>query len=98
MSRPSNDYYGYIMMRIKKYPGIKKEDSIVSMMQWNAIEKELKKLDNKKDKDKLRAVQMVLIKKTHTIEGAAQVLNYSYYSVRNWIQDFVNAVGRGSGF
>lgn len=98
MSRPKNDYYGYIMMRIKKYPGIKEEDGIVPMLQWNAIEKELAKLDNEKDKDKLRAIKMVLIDKTHTYEGAAQVLHYSYPTIKLWIQNFVNAVGKNSGF
>lgn len=98
MSRPKNDYYGYIMMRIKKYPGIKKEPGLVPMLQWNAIEKELKKLDNEKDRDKLEAVNMVLIKKTHTVEGAALVLHYSYDTVKRWIQNFVNSVGKNSGF
>lgn len=98
MSRPQNDYYGYIKMRIGKYPEIKKEPGIIPMLQWNAIEKELDLLNKDENQDKIKAVKMVLINKTHTVEGAAQVLHYSYDTVKRWIQAFVNAVGKNSGF
>jgi len=97
-STPKNDYYGYIKMRIKKYPGIKKEESIIAMLQWNAIEKEMEKLNNPRDEAKLKAVKMVLIDQTHTVTGAAMVLHYSYDTVKIWIQDFIKAVGKDSGF
>jgi len=96
MSRPKKDCYGYMMMRIKKYPAIKEEKGLIPMLQWNAIEKELEKI--KDDEPRMKAVQMVLIRKTHTIEGAAQVLHYSYWTVQKWISRFVNEVAKNSGF
>lgn len=97
-STPKNDYYGYIKMRIKKYKFLKKENSIIAMLQWNAIDKELAALDNEKDRDKYKAVKMVLIDQTHTINGAALNLHYSYDTVKIWIQDFIKSVGHRSGF
>ena len=97
MSKPKYDYYGYIKMRIQKYPALKKENTIMALMQWNAIEHELASV-REENSDKYKAIQMVLIKRTHTINGAAYVLNYSYATVKLWISEFVKAVARRSGF
>lgn len=96
MSRPKNDCYGYICMRIKKYPEIKNENTKAARVQCEAIESALKEIENQPEKTK--AVKMVLFDKTHTLDGAAMELHYSYWTIKRWIQKYINDVAKKAGF
>ena len=48
--------------------------------------------------ERMKAVEDILIKKTKTVEGEALELNYSWRTVQNWINSYVNMVGRKAGY
>lgn len=83
---------------ISRYP-FENDTSMQSGIFLNAIKKSLeetKKLPN--GEERLKAIDVVLIKKTKTAEGAALDMHYSWRTVQNWITSFVNLVGRNAGF
>lgn len=47
---------------------------------------------------RIRAIELILFKKTRTYEGVAQELHYDWRTVQNWITAFVNLVGKKAGF
>jgi len=56
-----------------------------------AIE-ETKKLSNAEDR--LKVIDAVFWKRSHTLEGAAQLVPCSYRTAQRWHSDFVRAVAR----
>ncbi len=76
-----------------------KETSLQSAIYKNAIERSLEETKKLPAADeRIKAIEMVLIRKEKTSEGAAIELNYSWRTVQNWITSFVNLVGRNAGF
>lgn len=47
--------------------------------------------------ERLRLVECVFWKKTHTLEGAAQSLHVSYITACRWHKDFIREVARNFG-
>lgn len=54
------------------------------------------KLDN--GTERLKAVKMVCIDRTHTTAGAASAIHYSYWTVLNFVKDFLDDVSVEAGF
>lgn len=48
--------------------------------------------------ERLKAVKMVCIDRTHTTAGAASAIHYSYWTVLTFIKDFLDAVSKEAGF
>lgn len=80
---------------IMRYPEIKSEDTVQAKAYTKAIEDALAyTLSLENGKDKIEGISLVLIKKTHTVEGAALELNYSPRTVQRWVIAFVKTVGK----
>ena len=47
---------------------------------------------------RLEAVEDILIKKTKTVYGVSQELNYSWKTVQNWVNTFIRMVGKEAGY
>ena len=60
----------------------------------NAIDKTLKKDDGK---DRIKVIELVLFKQTHTIDGAAQIVCCSERTARRWHTDFIRLVAKEYG-
>lgn len=99
MGRPRYYWYGTVKKLIMKYPQISKEKSTQAGIFKNAIDKSFDdtlKLPN--GPERVKAIQIILIKQTKTVDGVAMDMNYSWRTVQNWITSFVNMVGRNAGF
>lgn len=48
-------------------------------------------------KDRLRLVEMVFFKQTHTLDGAAQEIPCSLRTARRWHRDFIRQVAKEFG-
>jgi hypothetical protein len=99
VSRTRYEWYGSVKGFIMKYY---KEGSTNTEIKKRIIENcncvisEIAQKEN--GYDMIKAVQMVLLEKTHTIDGVVIVLNYSRRTIQSWISYFVYEVGRRSGF
>jgi len=99
LSRPKFYWHGIVRKMIMRYPELKSEDTKQAKAYTTAIEDALAYtlgLDN--GNDKIEAISLVLIKKTHTVDGAALELNYSPRTVQRWVIAFVKTVGKNVGF
>jgi len=47
---------------------------------------------------RLRAVKEIMWDKTKTYEGVGRELNYEWRTIQNWVNRFVNMVGKAAGF
>ena len=52
-------------------------------------------LDN--GQDRLRVVDLVFFKQTHTLEGAALMVPCGYETAKRWIQQFIKLVAKNFG-
>lgn len=98
MSRPKHYYYGNVkklIMMSNELPENRIQTAFIKMAIKDATEETLK-LPN--GEDRMKAVNDVLIKKIRTIEGEALELHYSWRTVQNWINSFINMVGRNAGY
>lgn len=97
-SRYKYYWYGIVVKMIQQYP-LSDEKSMQAAQFRQAIAnvmEDTKKLPN--GEDRLKAVQLVYIQRTDTVEGAAQKLYTSTRTVQRWLSAFVYAVGRAVGF
>ena len=60
----------------------------------NAIDKTLEKDDGK---DRIKVIELVFFRQTHTIDGAAQVVCCSERTARRWHTDFIRLVAKEYG-
>lgn len=99
MSRPRYYWYGSVKKMISRYTILAQESSLQSAIFQKAIDislEETKKLPN--GEERVKAIEIILIKQTKTAEGVALEMNYSWRTIQNWITSFVNMVGRNAGF
>ena len=93
-------YWRWIPVRmIQEYSRLKKDTSKQAEIFREAIERAINETEQLPDgKLRIRAVQLVYLKKTHTMEGAAMKIYVSRSTVRNWLYDFVDLVALYAGF
>lgn len=93
-------YWKFIPTRmVREYKKLKKDPSEQAQRFKTAIEQAKHETEFLPDgKLRLRAVKMVYIEKTHTIEGAARRLYVSRSTLAKWLGEFVNLVAQYSGF
>ena len=84
---------------IKNYPAIKNEHTTQACIFVNAIENAVAETRALPDGDlRVRAIEMLYFKGTHTIEGAATKVGVSERTLQYWMSRFVKLVGRNAGF
>lgn len=99
MSSPRYDWWGYVKAIIRRYPRLK--DVEVS---GNALrEKEAVKLSIEQTKamengeERLSIIDMVFLKQTHTLAGAAMAIPCSERTARRWHTEFIKTVAKNYG-
>lgn len=98
MSRPKHEWYGFIRMKISRYKS-ETEKTMQNAIFSNAIADAMEETAKLPNGDlRLKAVSEILIRKTKTYEGMAQELHYDYRTIQNWINSFVNLVGKKAGY
>ncbi len=93
-------YWRWIPVRmIQEYSRIKKDKSSQAKIFTNAIEKALNDTEQMPNgRLRIRAVDLVYLKKTHTIDGASQKLYVSRSTLKRYLYDFVELVAKYAGF
>lgn len=98
MGRSRNDWYGSVKGVIMRYYHRKRETEIQIRICDN-IDNVLRETEQMEHgQDRIKAVNMILLNKTHTIDGVAIELHYGRRTIQRWISDFVKEVGKRSGF
>lgn len=69
-----------------------------SMKEWEAVDAAIKSTRYAADgEEKLQMIDLVYWHKTHTLEGASQVLHRSWRTVAQWHGDFIREVAKNYG-
>ena len=89
MSKPRYGWWSYVKDMIRRYPDrtTKEESKAVK----TAIEETEKLCDGA---DRMKVIQMVFFKQTHTLQGAALNVPCSYETAKIWTQQFIRLVAR----
>ena len=98
-SRYNKWWYGDVLNDLKNLDHIKNDNTMQATIFLTAVknaEKETLLLPN--GEDRLKAVNMIYYKKTHSVHGAARALYVSYSTVKRWLSAFVVAVGYNAGY
>lgn len=100
MSRPRFYWYGIARKMVMQYPRYKTGVKSVQEQRFaDAIEKVYNETASLPDgKARALAIDEILFKKTSTYEGIGQRLHYDWRTIQNWINKFINSVGKEAGF
>lgn len=88
MSHPKSQWWGYVKSMVKRYPNETNENETRAVLL--ALE-ETSQLPS--GSDRIKMVELIFLKKTHTIDGVALKLHYSADTIQNWHADFIRLVG-----
>lgn len=93
-------YWRWIPIRmIQSYRIIKNERTMQAIVFTEAIKRAIAETELLPDgKLRIRAVEMIYMKRTHTTDGAAYKLNASRRTVQRWLTDFVDLVALYAGY
>lgn len=89
MSKPKYGWWSYVKEMIRRYPVQTNENETKAVA--CAIELTERLPDGK---DRMRVIQMVFLKKTHTLQGAALNVPCSYETAKIWTQQFIRLVAK----
>lgn len=100
MSRPKHYWYGHIKRTISRYPNGLNDGSVQSCIAKGAIEKALDDTYTRYPDGELRVklIESVCFKKTHTVDGAADMLFISKRTAVRWMHSFIYSVARKMGY
>lgn len=88
MSRPRDIWWGYVRNILRTYPEVTQEEEAAV----HAAVQATKQMDD--GAVRLKMVDAVFFRRTHTLEGAAQLVSCSYATAKRWQQDFIREVAR----
>lgn len=89
MSKPRYGWWSYVKDMIRRYPGRTSTD------ETRAIESAIAETESLVGgRERMQVIQMVFIKKTHTLQGAALNVPCSYETAKGWTQQFIRAVAK----
>lgn len=97
--RYKNYWYPIALKMVKRYPLLKGSNKPQEMLYLSSIEKVMEQTKSLEYGDlRLKAIEMLYFKHTHTIEGVALEFHFSPRTVQEWANLFVNEVGRTVGY
>lgn len=99
MSKPKYYWNGMVKKMIMRYPRLNDEKTSQAGIFIKSIEKSLeetRKLPN--GELRVQAIEDIYFTKIKTLQGVALDFNYSERTVQNWLNSFVNLVGKNAGF
>ena len=89
MSKPKSIWWGYVKNMIRKYP------DNVSPDEYRAASAAIAETESKPTgKIRMKIVRMVLMKGSHTIDGAAMACYVSPMTAKTYHRDFIRLVGK----
>lgn len=89
MSKPRYGWWPYVKDMLRRYPDHTNDD------ETRAIESAILDTENLSGgRERMKVIQMVFFKKTHTLQGAALNVPCSYETAKEWTQQFIRAVAR----
>lgn len=89
MSKPRYGWWSYVKDMIRRYPDRTTKEEAKAVK--TAIEETEKLCDGI---ERLKVIQMVFFKKTHTLQGAALNVPCSYETAKIWTQQFIRLVAK----
>ena len=99
MSNPRHWWYGFIKRAIRSWGKDPEKTEPAYVMLNTAVRTAFEEVGKKEDAElQVKAINMVLIKCTHTIDGAALELNMSKRQIQRYVNAFVNRVGVLMGY
>lgn len=99
MSKPRYDWWSYMKAISRKYYARKgKELHGMEEKEQSAVEAAIDHtIGQANGKERVEVIEMVLLKGTHTLQGAAQAVHYSERTARRWHTDFIKLVAKNYG-
>lgn len=99
MSKTRYRWWGYIKSIIRNYPALRERDCQgVTLREREAVRRALEQTERMEDgQGRLRVIEMVLLKQTHTLEGAALMVPCSERTARRWHTEFIKLVAKEFG-
>lgn len=89
--KPRRLWIGYVRAVLCNYPNVTEQEQ-------EAVESAITQTCHQQGGETTRAiVEMVFFRKSHTLDGAAQVVHYSYHQARRMQLHFLKAVGHNLG-
>lgn len=89
MSKPRYGWWSYVKDMIRRYPDRTNSDEA------RAIEIAIEETERMPGgRERLKVIQMVFFKKTHTLQGAALNVPCAYDTAKGWTQQFIRAVAK----
>ena len=87
VSKPRYPWWGYIREILKRYPNNLTKNEI------DAVEKAIEQTRQRPDsQQRIRLIESVFFKGTHTLAGAAQLIPCDYGTAKRWQQQFIQTV------
>lgn len=95
-------WWGYVKSFIRKYKFLKdmesKEMTETEMREVDAVKAAVETTANMNDGDvRIKLVDIIFWKRTHTLEGAAMILHISERTARRWHTEFIRTVAKEFG-
>ena len=99
MSKPRYDWWSYMKAISRKYYARKgKELHGMAEKEQKAVEAAIEDtLGRPNGRDRMKVIELVLLKGTHTLSGAAEAVYYSERTARRWHTDFIKSVAENYG-
>lgn len=98
MSKPKHYWYGIVkkMIMTKEIrEGNTKQGHIIQKAMHKATQETLK-LNN--GRERMQAVEAILIKQTDSYESYALKASYDRYTIVKWVNSYINMVGSHAGY
>lgn len=89
MSKPRYTWWAYVRNFLSKYPSDTNPDETRAVQ--DAIAETLTLVDGE---ERLKVIDMVFFRETHTLQGAALNIPCSYETAKRWQQQFIRCVAR----
>lgn len=95
-------WWGYVKNFIRKYKFLKdmdrKELTETEMREIDAVKAAVEATRQMKDGElRVRLVEIIFWRRTHTLEGAAMILHISERTAQRWHTEFIRTVAREYG-
>lgn len=99
MSRPRYDWWGYIKAVIRRYPALKSQDVHgAALRERGAVQAAVEDTEGLRDgAERLKLIDMVFWKQTHTLSGAAMQIPCSERTAQEWHRQFIRLVAKNIG-
>ena len=99
MSKPRYYWNGIVKKMVMRYPKLNDEKSSQAGIFVKSIEKSIEETKNLPNGElRVQAIEDVYFNQTKTVNGVALEMNYSWRTIQNWLNSFVNLVGKNAGF